>query len=272
MERVVLITGAGSGIGLASALEAAQLGFVTVAAVHRPEQQDDVRAAAATAGVDLVTDVLDVTDEQRAREVIDRHRPWGLVNVAGALLVGLVTEVPPDEARAHLDLMVLAPARLTRLALPHMRRRDGGRIVNVSSVAGTATGPVLGWYEAAKAALGALSDAMRPELARWGVEVVLVEPGAYQTPIWAKARDQLEHRRATSLEPDVYDRAITLGDTVAANAGDPAEVADVVAAALHAGHPRFRYRVGPGSSGLATVSRVVPTSVKDRVTRAAGGL
>lgn len=272
MERVVFITGAGSGIGLASALESARLGFTTVAAVHRAEQQAHVSAVAAAAGVDVVTEVLDVTDDEQARSVVDRHRPWGLVNVAGEMLPGLVTEVPVDEARAHLELMVLAPARLSQLAVPHMRRRDGGRIVNVSSIAGNATGPMIGWYEAAKAALGALSDALRPELAGHGIEVVLIEPGPHATPIWAKARRRLEERRAGSLEPQAHERAITLVDEALEHAADPADVAEVIGAALHAGHPRFRYRVGAGSTALTTVTRMVPTSVKDRVTRAVGAI
>jgi NAD(P)-dependent dehydrogenase (short-subunit alcohol dehydrogenase family) len=270
VERVVLITGAGSGIGLASAVESARLGFSTVGAVHRPDQQRDVTAAAAAAGVELTTDVLDVTDDDQARTVVDRHRPWALVNSAGAMLAGLVTEVPPDEARAHLDLMVLAPARLAQLAVPHMRRHDGGRIVNVSSIAGDANGPMIGWYEAAKAALSTLTDALRPELAGYGIEVVLVEPGPHATPIWAKARRQLESRRKDTLEPPAHDRAIALVDETLEHASDPSAVAEVVGAALHAGHPRFRYRVGTGASALAAVSRVLPTSVKDRITRSVG--
>jgi NAD(P)-dependent dehydrogenase (short-subunit alcohol dehydrogenase family) len=153
-----------------------------------------------------------------------------------------------------------------------MRRDGGGRIVNVSSIAGDVNGPLLGWYEAAKQALSSVSDALRPEVAGYGVEVVLVEPGPYATPLWDKARDYLARRRADALEPDVYDRSIELVDEVAARAGDPQEVAHVIGAALHAGRPRFRYRVGGGSNAAAAVSRLVPTSVKDRFTRAAAGL
>jgi len=272
MERVVLVTGAGSGIGLATALEAARLGFTTVATVHRDAQQDGVAAAAADAGVEVATDVLDVTDDDRVRDVIDRHRPWGLVNAAGELLASLVIEVPIDEARAHLDLMILGPARTIRSAVPHMRRRDGGRIVNVSSVASSAIGPLLGWYGVAKAGLSALSEALRPEVSGYGIEVVLVEPGPFATPIWAKARERLEARRDESLEPDSYARAMAVGDEVGKRARDPDHVARVIGATLRAGHPRFRYRVGAGSAAATAMTRFVPTSVKDRVTRAAGGL
>src|SRR5690606_37536519 len=143
VERTVLVTGAGSGIGLATAVEAARLGFRAVAAVHRAEQADDVRGAAAVAGVEVEVDQLDVTDDARAVEVVDAWRPWGLVNAAGLMLPGPVAETPPEDARRHLEVMVLAPVRLTQLALPWMRRQGGGRVLNVSSIAGHVEAPLL---------------------------------------------------------------------------------------------------------------------------------
>ncbi|MGH9005912.1 MAG: SDR family NAD(P)-dependent oxidoreductase, partial [Acidimicrobiia bacterium] len=177
MERRVIVTGAGSGIGLQSALEAARLGFGVVATVHHEAHLDQVRSAARDAGVEVATEVLDVTDDARAAEVMARHEPWGLVNVAGLMVPGLLAETPMSEARLHLEVMVLAPVRLTQLALPYMRRDGGGRVVNVSSVLGDENGPLLGWYEAAKQALSTVSDTLRQELAHDGVDVVLIEPG-----------------------------------------------------------------------------------------------
>jgi NAD(P)-dependent dehydrogenase (short-subunit alcohol dehydrogenase family) len=272
MERTIVVTGAGSGIGLATAIAAAGLGFDVVGTVHHVDQVDRLERHAREAGARVAVEVMDVTDDARAREVIERHAPWGLVNIAGLMLPGLVAETPLEDAERHFDVMVTAPMRLAQLALPGMRRDGGGRIVNVSSIAGDVNGPLLGWYEAAKQALSSVSDALRPEVAGYGVEVVLVEPGPYATPLWDKARDYLARRRADALEPDVYDRSIELVDEVAARAGDPQEVAHVIGAALHAGRPRFRYRVGGGSNAAAAVSRLVPTSVKDRFTRAAAGL
>lgn len=271
MERRVIVTGAGSGIGLASALEAARLGFGVVAAVHREPQVADVQRVARDSRVDVDVEVLDVTDDARATELMERHRPWGLVNAAGLLSPGLLADTPPSEARLHLEVMVLAPVRLAQLALPAMRREGGGRIVNVSSVLGDENGPMLGWYEAAKQALSTVSDTMRQELADDGIEVVLIEPGPYATPIWRKAQSSLLQRRELSDEPDVYDRTRVVLEALEAASGDPDEVARVVGTALRAGHPPFRYRTGPGTS-VTFLARAVPTSVRDRFTRALAGI
>jgi NAD(P)-dependent dehydrogenase (short-subunit alcohol dehydrogenase family) len=267
-----MVTGAGSGIGLATTLEAARLGFTAVAAVHRDDQADTVLSAARDAGVGVDVETLDVTDDEAARRVIDRRQPWGLVNNAGLMWPGLLAEQPLDEGRHHLDVMLLAPIRLVQLAMPAMRRRGEGRIVNVSSIAGNATGPMLGWYETTKRALTTLSDALRPELAAWGIDVVVVEPGPFATPLWEKATARLRERREGSAEPQVYDRTIETIDNLAARAGDAEEVAQLVGKVLRAGRPRFRYRVGASAGLVAGLGRVVPTSVKDRFTRAVAGL
>jgi NAD(P)-dependent dehydrogenase (short-subunit alcohol dehydrogenase family) len=272
MERTIVVTGAGSGIGQATAIEAAGLGFGVVATVHHTDQVGPLERQARSAGASLVIEVLDVTDDARAQEIIERHRPWGLVNAAGLMLPGMVADTPPADARRHLDVMVLAPLRLAQLALPGMRRQGGGRIVNVSSIAGDANGPFLGWYEAAKQALGAVTDALRPEVARYAVDVVLVEPGPHATPLWDKARTYLERRQAAALEPDLYDGPIGLVEEMSRRGGDPQEVATTIGGVLHAGRPRFRYRVGRGSNVLPLVNKVVPTSVRDRLTRSLAGL
>jgi NAD(P)-dependent dehydrogenase (short-subunit alcohol dehydrogenase family) len=272
VERVVLVTGGGSGIGLATTLEAARLGFTAVAAVHRDDQADTVLSAARDAGVGVEVETLDVTDDEAARHVIDRREPWGLVNNAGLMWPGLLAEQPLEDGRHHLDVMLLAPIRLVQLALPAMRRRGEGRIVNVSSIAGNANGPMLGWYETTKRALSTLSDALRPELAAWGIDVVVVEPGPFATPIWDKATARLREARAASAQPKVYDRTIETIDDLAGRAGDTGEVAQLVGKVLRAGRPRFLYRVGASAGLVAGLGRVVPTSVKDRFTRAAAGL
>lgn len=274
MDRVVLITGAGSGIGLASSVEAARLGFPVVAAVHHPDQLATVRDSAGAAGqADRVhAEVLDVTDERRARDLVDRAQPWGLVNNAAVTMAGMLDDVPLDDARRQFETIVFAPMRLARLALPHMRRRGGGRIVNVSSIAGDVHVPLLGWYQAAKSALSTLSDTLRQEVAHHGVEVVVVEPGIIDTPIWDAVRHELRQRRGEALEPLVYDEALQAIDGVTERASDVARAAETIGAVLHAGHPRYRYRPGAGATVLPLANRFLPTGVKDRLTRSVGSL
>ena len=272
MKRTVLVTGAGSGIGLASAVEAARLGFRAVAAVHRPEQVDGVHEAAGTAGAAVAVEVLDVTDDDAVAALVDREEPWAVVESAGYMNAGLVEDVPIEHARHQLDVMLLAPARLAQLVLPGMRRRGGGRIVVISSPLGEANLPFQGWYGACKRALGALTDALRVEVVDDAVDVVLIEPGAADTPLWDRARAELADRREGSTRPDRYDRAIVLLDEVRSRAADPTEVAAIVGEALHAAHPRYRYRTPTGALPFALGARLVPTSVRDRVVRAVGAL
>jgi NAD(P)-dependent dehydrogenase (short-subunit alcohol dehydrogenase family) len=120
-----------------------------VAAVHRDDQIDAVRSAARDAGVGVEVETLDVTDDDRARDVIERRQPWGLVNNASLLWPGLLEEQSPDEARRHVEVMLFAPMRLATGAAGHAPAWPG-RIVNVSSIHGDAGGPLLGWYEATK--------------------------------------------------------------------------------------------------------------------------
>ena len=160
MERTVLVTGGNSGIGRETALHLARLGFRTVASVRSEEKADDVLKAAADAGVEVEPVVLDVADANACERVVPRLGLWGLVNNAGYMNVGLVEDVPIDDARRQMETMVLAPVRLARLALPAMRDRGQGRIVNVSSVTAHATAPMVGWYQAVKHDLTPVCDAL----------------------------------------------------------------------------------------------------------------
>src|SRR3954467_14192444 len=166
MTQTVLTTGANSGIGLACALEVARKGYRSVGSVRSESKAEVVHKAAADAGVEVETVLLDVTDAARCEAVIDEIGPlYGLVNNAGYGVTGAVEDVPDEEARAVLETMVLAPMRLARLALPAMRETHSGRIVNVSSIMGRTTVPFAGWYAASKHALEAVTDALRNEVA-----------------------------------------------------------------------------------------------------------
>src|SRR5437870_993391 len=126
-RRTVLTTAASSGIGLASTIELARRGFRSVGSVRSATKARQVRAAAREADVDVETVLLDVTDAAACRRVVERLKPWGLVNNAGSSFSGAIEDVGDAEAREALDTMVLAPMRLARLSLPHMRVAGGGR-------------------------------------------------------------------------------------------------------------------------------------------------
>lgn len=271
MARTVLTTGANSGIGLATALELARLGFDSVGSVRSAAKARAVRRAAKEAGLQVRTVVLDVTDADACARVIEDLRPFGLVNNAGYSVAGAVEDVDDAEARRSVETMVLAPMRLARLAIPHMRDAGGGRIVNISSILGLATTPLTGWYQASKHAIEALSDALRVEVARDRIRVVLIEPGGFRTGIWQEASDEME-RRAGSRYGTAYERAqrgVRLSERLM---GAPSGVASAIGRAMTAGRPRPRYLVGPDAQALAVWSRIAPTEVKDRLARLSLGL
>jgi short-subunit dehydrogenase len=271
MTRTVLTTGANSGIGLATTLELARRGFRSVGTVRSEAKAKQVSAAASEASVKVETTILDVTNAAACKRVINRLKPYALVNNAGFPATGAIEDIDDDEARQMLETMVIAPIRLARLALPHMRRAGEGRIVNISSIYGLTTTPLSGWYQGSKHALEGLSDALRMEIASSGVKVILVEPGGFKTGIWEENKKALESRSGSKYKA-AYAR--TLRGTAATQflMGEPEQVARVVAGAVTSKRPRTRYLVGYDAMMLAAVEKVTPTAVKDRISRLTMGL
>jgi NAD(P)-dependent dehydrogenase (short-subunit alcohol dehydrogenase family) len=269
-DQTVVTTGANSGIGLATVLEVARQGYRSVGTVRTPEKAELVAKSARDGGLDVDTEILDVTDAAAIEELVDQHRPYALVNNAGYSITGAIEDVPDEEARAAIDTMVLAPMRLARLAIPHMRERGEGRIVNVSSIYGRVTTPLTGWYQGAKHALEALTDALRMEVAGSGIRVVLVEPGGFRTGIWEETERQID-KRAGSRYDSAYRRTLQSTRLTQPIMGDPGHVARVIAGAL-SGFTRPRYLVGYDAAAIALWSRLTPTEIKDRLQRLVLGL
>jgi NAD(P)-dependent dehydrogenase (short-subunit alcohol dehydrogenase family) len=269
--KTVLTTGANSGIGLASVIKLATLGFRSVGTVRSEAKAETVAAAAETAGVSVETVLLDVTDASRCAEVVDQVRPWGIVNNAGFSGVGAIEDVSDEEVRQQLETMVVAPMRLARLAMPHMRAAGAGRIVNVSSIYGLTTTPFSGWYQASKHALEAASDALRLEVARDGIRVVLIEPGGFKTGIWQEFEADVSRREDSGYEA-AYNRIRSLLEPFMRFMGEPEGAAKVIAKALTADAPHARYLVGRDAQFIAAAQPFLPSGVRDRVTRFFVGL
>lgn len=269
--KTVLTTGANSGIGLASVIKLATLGFRSVGTVRSEAKAETVAAAAETAGVSVETVLLDVTDASRCAEVVDQVRPWGIVNNAGFSGVGAIEDVSDKEVRQQLETMVVAPMRLARLAMPHMRAAGDGRIVNVSSIYGLTTTPFSGWYQASKHALEAASDALRLEVARDGIRVVLIEPGGFKTGIWQEFEADVSRREDSGYEA-AYHRIRSILEPFMRFMGEPEGAAKVIAKALTADAPHARYLVGRDAQFIAAAQPFLPSGVRDRVTRFFVGL
>jgi len=264
--RVALTTGANSGIGLATALELARRGLRSVGTVRTRAEAADVIGVARSLGLTLETAILDVTDADACERVVRKYRPTVIVSNAGYSVTGAVEDVGDDEARSALETMVVAPMRLARLALPHMRAAHDGRIVSVSSIYGRATTPLTGWYQASKHALEGVSDALRAEVAGDGIEVVLVEPGFVRTGIWSELDDELGGRATSEFAPS-YRRLLATTRVARPIMSDPSKVADVIAHAVTARTPRARYLVGCDAQMIEGLRTYTPTPVWDRVAR-----
>jgi NAD(P)-dependent dehydrogenase (short-subunit alcohol dehydrogenase family) len=274
--KSVVVTGANSGIGLATALELAAAGYGVFGTVRDEAKAARLRDAAGEAGTTLTAVVCDVGEarscERGLADIAEQTGggPWAVVNNAGYAQGGAVEDVTDELARAQLEVNLIAPARVARLVLPAMRERGDGVIVNVSSVMGRATTPLLGWYCASKHGLEALSNALRVEVAQFGVRVVLIEPGAFGTDIWAGGRDRLP-RPHSSAYADAYRRsdAITAG---AEHSPDPVWVARTIRVALANPVPLARYLVGVDAAAFTATERLVPTLVTDYMKSLASGL
>src|SRR5919109_2839441 len=185
---VVLVTGASTGIGEATALHLRELGFDPVAGVRRDEDADRL------GGQGLRTVRLDVTDEAQiaaAGEAIGDGALAGLVNNAGVAVAAPLEFVPLDQLRRQLEVNLIGQVAVTQAFLPALRRA-GGRIVNVSSIGGRVALPLVSAYNASKFGLEGMSDSLRREVRDQGVDVILIEPGGVKTPIWNKSRGAAE--------------------------------------------------------------------------------
>lgn len=271
MVRTVLVTGANSGLGLATCLHLAELGFGVVGTARSKEKLDVLHKAAGDAGVQVDGAVLDVTDGPGCEALVGSLEPWGLVNNAGYMNVGRVVDVAPEDALRQLDTLVVAPMRLAGLALPAMRRQGSGRIVNVSSAIAHGTAAMTGWYQASKHALSAVTDAFRREVAEDGIDVVLIEPGGLDTGLWDKAEDDLERRRRRSGDATPYDRSLRMLRAGRRHFPGPETAAEVIGRALTAGRPAVRYQVGLDAPLVRLTERLLPDRVHDRLARAALG-
>jgi NAD(P)-dependent dehydrogenase (short-subunit alcohol dehydrogenase family) len=275
MPGSVLITGANSGIGLVTALELAAAGWDVVGTTRDDQKAARVHEAAAERGLELRTVLLDVDDPTScAAAVAEAERLTGglqgLVNNAGYVQAGAVEDLSDEQVRAQLETNVVAPIRLARLVLPGMRERGSGRIVNISSVAGRLTTPLIGWYAASKHALEAVTDALRMEVEGDGIAVSLVEPGMFDTHVWSVAD-------AGYPEPTTprYAAAYARGQALSSRSHrlpDPVWVARTVRLALSNPVPLARYVVGADAAGGILVERLLPTAVTDYVKAITAGL
>jgi len=262
--KTVLITGCSSGIGRATAVDFLRREWTVYATARDPDDIEDL----ADAGCE--TAELDVTDPRDVRAVVDRiidetGRIDCLVNNAGYGQFGAVEDVSTRQVHRQFDANVYGPHRLIRAVLPHMREREQGTIVTVSSVSGRVAAPLGGVYSGSKFALEGMSDALRGEVDEHGIDVVVVEPGPVKTDFGDSARAALREVDRSGAYEDLYrfqDDTQALGGGGGVFGVQPEEVARVIGDAASVDDPDPRYPVGDIAQ-VTVLSRFVPDRWRD---------
>lgn len=270
-KKTILVTGASSGIGYDAAKTLAQQGHCVYAAARRLEMMEPLKAF----GVKVVK--LDVTDEESMKQCVEtvvqaEGRIDVLVNNAGYGFFGAIENVSMEEARRQLEVNVFGLARMTQLVLPQMRKQGKGRIVNTSSIAGKMVFYLGGWYNVTKYAVEAFSDALRMEMKPFGIDVVMIEPGAIKTD-WGliAAKNLKESSLGTAYEETGTRWAGNMEWFYKTNLlSKPTVVAKAISRAVNSRHPKARYCIGRFSLVGRAAHTLMPTKWWDAFMRKIG--
>lgn len=270
-KKVILITGASSGIGYDAAQTLAQQGHRVYAAARRVERMESLK----TVGVQVIS--MDVTDEASMQKGVEsviqaEGRIDVLINNAGYGYFGAIENVPMEEARKQLEVNVFGLARLTQLVLPYMRKQRSGRIINTSSIAGKMVFYMGGWYNVTKYSVEALSDALRMEMKPFGIDVVMIEPGAIKTD-WGviAARHLMESSVGTAYEQIGTQWAKNMDWFYKTNwLSSPKVVTKAICRAVNSRRPKARYCRGRISITGRVFHALLPARWWDAIMRLGG--
>jgi NAD(P)-dependent dehydrogenase (short-subunit alcohol dehydrogenase family) len=278
--RSVLVTGASTGIGRATALRLDAAGRRVFAGVRREEDAGELRAAASERLVPLMLDVTDAEQIAAAAERVEAEAEGGLdglVNNAGVAIPGPLETLPIEDFRRQIEVNLTAHVAVTQAMLGSIRRARG-RIVFISSIGGRIAFPMTGAYHAAKFGIEAVGDVFRQELRSWGISVSIVEPGSIDTPIWERGEriaDEVNERSPEHQEV-LYGKAIERYRKVVKQTAErgiaPDKVAVAIEHALTDSRPRTRYLVGIDAKVQARLKPLLPARLFDRIVARAMGL
>lgn len=273
-QKAVFITGASSGIGRECALHLDHLGFRVFAGVRKHADANALRQVSSKRLTPVIIDVtkpdLIASAAQTVAGAIRSSGLAGLINNAGIARGGPLEFIPIDDLRTQLEVNVIGQIAVTQAFLPFLRRAQG-RVINMSSISGRLAIPFIGPYCASKFSLEALTIALRFELKPWKIEVVSIQPGPIDTPIWDKSITSFD--KITSDQPQEVKRLYGLKLTSlrqklqkSAESGiSPKEVAKIVTLALTTTRPKTRYLVGRQAKMGAFLNTVLPGKLWDRL-------
>ena len=269
----VVITGASTGIGWATAKLLLDRGFRVFGSVRKPADADRLKSEF---GANFTPLLFDVTDEAAvlaaAREVraaLGGETLAGLVNNAGIAVAGPVLELSADQFRRQMEINVIGPVIATQAFAPLLgsdRSLKGrpGRIVMISSVAGKTGNPLSAAYSASKHAIEGLSESLRRELMLFGIDVIIVAPGAVKTPIWSKSDEATPSAGNNSPYAPALEGVRKFARHLS-EIGLPAEkIAEAIAEALTSGHPKVRYSITPDPM-RHLITAILPKRMVDKI-------
>lgn len=251
--KTAVVTGSSSGFGFLTALELAKEGYTVLATMRNLTKGNALLKQAEENGLEdlIVLQELDVTSEEsinRLKEVLlEMGRVDVLVNNAGFAGAGFIEEIPVSEYKAQFNTNVFGMISVTQAVLPLMRRQKSGTIINMSSISGRMGFPGLSPYAASKYAVEGWSECLRLEMNAFGVKVVLLEPGSFQTNIWSSGKQvtEMSQRPDSPYAPEMR-KLEAYTESSAETYGDPLEIAKTIAAIVRKKNPRFRYPIGKG--------------------------
>lgn len=265
-RKVILLTGASSGIGHEAAMELLAQDHIVYAAARRVEKMEDLAAA----GAHVLS--LDVTDSSSISGAVNavlsqQGRIDVLINNAGYGYLGALEGVSMEEARRQLDVNLFGLAEMTKQVLPYMRERRSGRIINISSVAGKVGIAFVGWYNVSKFAVESYSDVLRKEVRQFGIDVVIIEPSGIKTDWGIIAADNLARSNAGT----VYEQSALRFSGIMRKAytsnllSGPETVAKDICRAVNAKRPKLRYHPGLGAGTMLFLNAITPARWWDSI-------
>lgn len=260
MAKTVLVTGASSGIGKATAIYLAQHGYVVYGAARRVEKLEELKEY----GVRPI--VLDVTKDESMVACVNQIGTVDiLVNSAGLGSYGALEDVPLAAAKNQLDINLFAVARLIQLVLPKMRDNKYGKIVNISSVGGKVGLPMGVWYHASKFGLEGLSDALRNEVRQFGVDVIVIEPGGTKSEMTAiGASDMMKVSGHTVYKGLAHSIGKMYAD-MEKNSVEPVVIAQLIKKAIEAKYPKSRYIGGAMAKPMLFMRKMLSDRLFDKM-------
>ena len=270
-DKIVFITGASSGFGLLTSVEMAKAGYRVVATMRDLDRRKKLDQAAAAARVTDKIDIreLDVTQFAAIATIVDTVVcDFGhidvLVNNAGFAMAGFAEDIKLGELRLQMETNFFGAVAMTKAVLPTMRKQRSGHIIQISSIAGLQGSVTVSSYAASKHALEGWSESLRLEVRPLGIQVVLVEPGAFDTGVWTEgARMGEESKKSTSPN---FERSLRMREVIQKiPKADPIAVARVIMAVAQNPNPKLRYLVGRDAKIQLALKRLLPWKTYEKM-------